>query len=134
MRSLLVVASLVSLTTGTLTAQQASPPSEGQQIFQTVCAMCHSVTPPPKLAPPISHAAAYYVRRYADPLPPLLAYLKEPAAERSAMPPHVIERFGIMPPQSHLSEAQLTAVARYILTLADTAHVRRGPGHNSHRR
>jgi len=134
MRSLSIVAGLLSLTTGALAAQQASPPSEGEQIFQTVCAMCHSVAPPPKLAPPISHAAAYYIRRFPDPLPPLVAYLKEPAAERSAMPAHVIERFGVMPPQSHLSDAQLTAVAKYILSVADTAHVRAQPGHRHHKR
>ncbi|MBX3147786.1 MAG: cytochrome c [Gemmatimonadales bacterium] len=134
MRSQLAIAGLLFLTTGALAAQQANPPSEGQQIFQTVCAMCHSVAPPAKLAPPISHAAAYYMRRFPDPVPALLAYLKEPAADRSAMPPHVIERFGIMPPQSHLSDAQLTAVARYILTLADTVHVRARPGHHSHQR
>jgi mono/diheme cytochrome c family protein len=35
-----------------------------------------------------------------------------------------------MPPQAHLSDAQLQAVARYVLALADTAHL--GAGH-SHR-
>ncbi len=134
MRSLFIVASLLSLTTGALAAQQAKPSGEGEQIFQTVCAMCHSVEPPPTLAPPISHAAAYYMRRFSDPLPALIAYLKAPAAERSAMPAHVVERFGIMPPQAHLSDAQLTAVAKYILSIADTVHVRGQPGNHHHQR
>jgi cytochrome c5 len=111
-------------------AQQAAPQPDGAQIFNLVCAMCHSVTPPAKVAPPMSHAAAYYVRKHADSVAAvnaLVAYLKEPAAERSAMPAHAIERFGLMPSQAHLPDAQLTAVARYVLTLADTAHV--GPGH-----
>jgi cytochrome c len=102
---------------------------EGEQLFNLVCAMCHSVNPPAKAAPPISHAAAYYLRRHADEeaaIAAMVAYLREPAAERSAMPAHAIERFGLMPSQGHLTEAQLRAAARYALSLADTAHVRAG--------
>lgn len=130
MRSVSMVAVVLSVNAGALAAQQASPPSEGEQIFKTVCAMCHSVAPPAKLAPPMSHAAAYYVRRHADPVPALVAYIKAPAAERSAMPPHAIERFGLMPSQAHLSDDQLTAVAKYVITLADTAHVKARPAGN----
>jgi cytochrome c len=107
-------------------AQQAAAPADGAQLFELVCAMCHSVAPPAKAAPPMSHAAAYYIRRHREPgaaLAALVAYLKAPTAETSAMPAHVIERFGLMPPQAHLAEAQLQAVARYALTLADTVHV-----------
>jgi hypothetical protein len=39
-----------------------------------------------------------------------------------------IERFGLMPAQAHLTDAQRVAVARYVLTLADTAHGQ-GGGH-----
>jgi cytochrome c len=107
------------------TAQDA-PPLEGEQLFQLVCAMCHSVNPPAKAAPPISHAAAYYIRMQGDrerALSAMVTFLREPSVETSAMPPHAVERFGLMPPQSHLTDAQLRAVALYSLSLADTVHV-----------
>jgi cytochrome c len=107
------------------TAQDVPPP-DGEQLFQLVCAMCHSVNPPAKSAPPISHAAAYYLRRHEDQgraLSAMVAFLREPSVETSAMPPHAVERFGLMPPQSHLTDDQLRAVALYSLSLADTVHV-----------
>jgi cytochrome c len=125
-----IAVALLMAGAGSVAAQQAQT-GEGEQLFNLVCTMCHSVNPPAKAAPPMSHAAAYYVRKFADrtaAVGALVAFLKEPAAERSAMPAHAIERFGLMPPQSHLSDAQLQAVARYALTLADTTHVHR-PGH-----
>lgn len=124
---------LVALGATTLPAlaQEASRAEVGEQVFALVCAMCHSINPPAKLAPPISHAAAYYLRRHPDAesaAAAMVDFLKEPAADRSAMPPHAVERFGLMPSQAHLSDAQLLAVARYALSLADTAHVRAPAG------
>jgi cytochrome c5 len=113
-------------------ARAAHP--EGAQVFDMVCAMCHSVLPPHKAAPPVSHASAYYLRKHVQ-LPAavaaMVAYLKEPAADRSAMPAHAIERFGLMPAQAHLTDAQLRAVARYVLAVADTVHV---SGNHQHQR
>ena len=80
----------------------------------------------------MSHAAAYYLRKHQDvdsAAAAMAAYLKQPAAERSALPAMAVERFGLMPSQAHLSDAQLQAVTRYTLTLADTAHV---SGHQHH--
>ncbi len=108
-----------------LGAQQQAAPVDGAQVFGMVCAMCHSVQPPAKAAPPMSHVTAYYLRKHGDTTAAataIVAYLKKPEAARSLMPPMAIERFGLMPAQAHLSDAQLNAVARYVLTLADTAH------------
>jgi cytochrome c len=131
MRAAALTATLIVLMATPAAAQQRGD-EEGARIFDMVCAMCHSMTPPAKAAPPMSHAAAYYIRKH-DTMPAsvaaLVAYLKEPVAERSAMPAHAIERFGLMPPQAHLSDAQLQAVARYVLALADTAHVSAGHSH-----
>jgi cytochrome c len=137
MRIACALAGVLFLAAGPLSAQQSTPQPDGAQIFNLVCAMCHSVNPPAKTAPPMSHAAAYYVRKHSDPeaaAAALVAYLKAPAAERSALPAHAIERFGIMPSQAHLPEAQLQAVARYALTLADTAHSHGHGGHQQPRR
>lgn len=134
MRTPGVLAALVLLAAGPLSAQQSATSPDGAQVFELVCAMCHSVNPPAKAAPPMSHAAAYYVRKHGrtpEAVSALVAYLKEPAADRSAMPAHAIERFGLMPSQGHLPEPHLQAVARYVLTLADTAHSH-GGGHGGH--
>ena len=131
MRVLSSVLVLLAVGASSLAAQEQAPP-DGAQLFELVCAMCHTVNPPPKAAPPISHAAAYYLRKYqsADSaVAAMVAYLKKPEAERSAVPAMAIERFGLMPSQGHLSDAQLDAVARYALSLADTAHV---GGHEHH--
>lgn len=122
---------LLAVGVSPLAAQEQAAP-DGAQIFQLVCAMCHSVNPPHKSAPPMSHAAAYYLRKHQEAdsaVAAMVAYLKQPAAERSALPAMAVERFGLMPSQAHLSDAQLQAVARYTLTLADTAHVSGHPHH-----
>jgi cytochrome c len=124
-----IVAAVITLAAVPAAAQQPTAGPDGAQIFELVCSMCHSVSPPAKAAPPMSHAAAYYLRKHPDATAAataLVAYLREPAAERSAMPAHAIERFGLMPSQAHLPEPQLQAVARYVLTLADTTHVHGG--------
>src|SRR5690606_36459531 len=113
------------LFTAPLAAQEPAQVSEGEHIFKMVCAMCHSVKPPATAAPPMSHATAYYLRKHGTPAAAtqaLIAYLKKPTAEQSLLPPMAIERFGLMPAQTHLSDAQLAAVAGYVLTLADTTH------------
>lgn len=123
---------LLALWAAPVAAQETTPPADGQAIFEMVCAMCHSVAPPAKAAPPMSHAVAYYLRAHADAdaaAAAIVAYLAKPDAAASVMPPHAIERFGLMPAQSHLSDAQLNAVAHYVLTLADTAHVGGGRMH-----
>jgi cytochrome c len=126
-----VIGAMIVAAAAPLAAQQQATAPDGEQVFRMVCAMCHSVSPPATtLAPPIAHAAAYYVRRYPaqdSAVAAMVAFLREPAAERSVMPAHAVERFGLMPAQSHLPDAMLAAAARYVLSLADTAHVRHPP-------
>ncbi|HEX6135500.1 MAG TPA: cytochrome c [Longimicrobiales bacterium] len=131
MRSIRLLLPVLAFTALPAAGQDPARP-EGQAVFEMVCAMCHSVQPPAKAAPPMSHATAYYVRGHTDRVAAaaaIVAYLKQPDAAASAMPPHAIERFGLMPAQSHLSDRQLRAVADYVLTLADTAHVGAGMRH-----
>lgn len=128
MRSCIIGAVVALAAVAPLSAQQQAASSEGEQIFQLVCAMCHTVNPPAKTAPPMSHVSAYYLRQHADrdsAVAALVSFLREPSAERSILPAMAIERFGLMPSQAHLSNAQLTAAARYVLQLADTTHQHR---------
>ena len=108
-----------------LAAQAGAPDADGAEVFQMVCSMCHTVNPPPKAAPPMSHATGFYLRQHETveaAATAIVAYLKQPDSTRSALPAHAITRFGMMPSQAHLTDVQLDAVARYVLTLADTTH------------
>lgn len=94
---------------------------DGKQIFEAVCAQCHAVEPPPKLAPPMSHVARHYLED-SDPEQArerIAAWLPAPSAERSLLPGHAIATWGLMPPLE-LSPSQARAVAAFVLTLADT--------------
>lgn len=95
--------------------------AEGKRVYDAVCATCHTVAPPATLAPPMSHV----VRHYRQALPNdaavvarITEFVRAPSAERSLMPAHARERFGLMPAQQ-LSANQLRAVAAYVITLAD---------------
>ena len=60
----------------------ASPP-DGKMIFEIGCALCHSLNPPAKKAPPISHAASYYLRRHGSEeaaVQAMVAFLQAPSA------------------------------------------------------
>jgi len=125
LRLLLPVLVALPMSVLPLAAQHGTPPPDGAELFQLVCAMCHSIDPPALLAPPMSHAAGYYLRAHGEGGAAelaMVAFLKDPAAERSLLPAHAVERFGLMPAQGHLSDTQLLAVVRYALSLADPTH------------
>ena len=123
-------------TSAPLVAQEQAFDPDGPQIFQLVCAMCHTVSPPPAAAPPMSHVAGHYRQKHRDDeaaIAAMVEYIRKPEAERSALPAHAIERFGLMPAQVQLTDAQLKKVARYALSLADTAHMMgSGEQHQGH--
>jgi mono/diheme cytochrome c family protein len=105
---------------GTLLEAQAAAVPEGKTTFETICAACHSVNPPAKLAPPMSHVSRYYKRTYSSEtefVEAVVRWVREPDRERSKMPAHVFDNFAIMP-AFPLPEPQLREVAKYIWTLA----------------
>jgi mono/diheme cytochrome c family protein len=104
----------------TLLEAQATGVPDGKTTFETICAACHSVNPPAKLAPPISHVSRYYKRHFANEtefVEAVVRWVREPDRARSKMPPHVFDNFAIMP-AFPLPEPQLREVAKYIWTLA----------------
>lgn len=107
-----------------LQAQDAVP--AGKATFDVVCASCHSIDPPHKLAPPMRHVARYYRRHFATEetfVDAVVQWVTRPDSARSRMPAHVIERFGLMA-AFPLPEPQLREVARYVWTLGDQEPLR----------
>lgn len=89
---------------------------EGERIFREVCSQCHTMDPPPDLAPPMSHVARHLREAFTDEdgaVEHVKNYLPSPEAERSILPEMARERFGLMPAQP-LSAELLEAVGRYI--------------------
>jgi cytochrome c len=107
----------------------------GEATYRAVCSACHTIDAPPSAAPPMSHVA----RHYRDAIPDtdaavarIAAFVRDPAAERSVLPAHAVERWGLMPPLD-LPEEQLRAVAAYVLSLPEDAGMDRQPHGGGHR-
>ena len=100
--------------------------ADGRAVFDAVCATCHTVDPPASLAPPMGHVARHYRAESGDDerrgVARIAQWVRTPARERSLLPAHAIERWGVMPALA-LSGAQLDAVARYVWSLGEEASV-----------
>lgn len=93
----------------------------GERIFEEICSQCHTLDPPPNLAPPMSHVARHLKQEFDDEagaVAHVLTYLPAPSAERSILPEMARQRFGLMAPLA-LPEEQLRAVGRYIWWMAN---------------
>jgi hypothetical protein len=104
--------------------------ARGKQIFETVCAGCHTVEPPPDSAPPMAHVVRHLrmeLKTYEAFAEHVRSYVSAPAAERSLLPPMAIERFGLMGALP-MGDSILTDVAAYLWTLGDSARPGRGKG------
>lgn len=94
---------------------------EGERLFQDVCSHCHTLEPPPNLAPPMTHVARHLRQAFAteeEALAHLRSYLPAPARDRSILPDMPHERFGLMPALP-LSPTLLDAVGRYVWFLGE---------------
>lgn len=106
--------------------------NDGAVLVESVCTACHSLQPPPTLAPPLNMVVRHYMEEFADRAEveeSIARWVVAPDPEKSGMPAHAIERFGLMPPIP-LTEAQRDAVAAYLVeTYGDAAmggHMRGG--------
>jgi cytochrome c len=107
----------------------------GEQLFQRVCSACHSLEGPPQMAPPMTHVARHYRQAFGDRergTAHMVAFVREPSAERSVLPAHARERWGLMPPLP-LPEAELRAVAEYVWQLPEPGGGMGGHRHQSDR-
>ena len=91
--------------------------AQGEAIVEGICSTCHSMDPPPKLAPPLMMVLGHYMDEFGAPdsaRDALILWLAGPDSTQSVLPAHAIERFGVMPPLPPLSDEQRSAVATYL--------------------
>ncbi|RXK82303.1 cytochrome c [Chlorobaculum sp. 24CR] len=103
------------LSTGTLSAS-ASAAVDGKAVFEKNCSVCHSVTPPPKSAPPILPISARYHQRFSsrsEGIKYMADFIKSPTKEKVLADQQAITRFGLMPPIP-LSAEELNAVSAWV--------------------
>lgn len=93
----------------------------GERIFNDVCSQCHTLDPPPNLAPPMRMVSTH-LRQVFDSedaaVDHVVSYAPAPEAVRSILPSHAIERFGLMPPQP-LRPDQLEKVGAYVWSVGE---------------
>lgn len=105
------------------TEPTAEEVARGQQVYELVCAGCHTLDPPPDSAPPMRHVARHLRRdltTFEAFSEHVRTYVPAPDAERSRLPPMAIEHFGLMAPLP-LTEDVLDSAAAYLWSLADSA-------------
>ncbi|ABB24822.1 c-type cytochrome [Pelodictyon luteolum] len=101
---------------------------DGKAVFERNCSVCHSVAPPPKSAPPIIPIASRYRAKFsskAEGVKAMTAFMQSPSKAASVIEAQAIERFGLMPAMSALSEADLRAAAGWVW---DQGGAGMGPG------
>lgn len=104
---------------GQKAVQPADDPVDGKEIFENTCATCHTVQPPPNLAPPMAMIVRHYRMALADSSAvkeALVSWVESPDTSKSLLPAHAIERFGLMAPLA-LNPEEINAVVDYVMTL-----------------
>lgn len=99
--------------------------TDGERVFNEVCATCHQLDPPASmasdrlLAPPMRMILRHYAMAFSTPdsiKSALTAWLAQPDVKRSVLPAHAVAKFGLMPSLT-ISETERSAVITYLLTL-----------------
>ncbi|MBN1278668.1 MAG: cytochrome c [Chlorobium sp.] len=97
-------------------AESATTNPDGKAVFEKNCSICHSITLPPKSAPPIVPVASIYHRQFTTKtagVNHMVTFMKSPSKSASKVDPEAISRFGLMPAME-LGDAELKAVAGWV--------------------
>jgi len=104
-----------ALAVAAVTNAQSTPPP-GEALWQARCAACHTLYPPPKAAPPAMGIVMHYSETYRtrDQFVDAVArWVAAPSKDKTHMPPHAIEKFGVMPPLG-FPDAEVRVIAAWM--------------------
>jgi mono/diheme cytochrome c family protein len=95
--------------------------SHGEAVFNQICTACHTVQPPPNLAPPMMGISGHYHDAFTDKdeaVAWMVAYIQSPDSAKSKLSPEAFRRFGAMAPLP-LPEEDLRAVMTWVWEMYD---------------
>lgn len=87
----------------------------GKQLFESYCSVCHSLEPPPKLAPPVRGIVMHYqadVSSKEEFAKEISKFVRDPAKQHPKLP-GAVTRFGKMPTFPY-SDEELQTIARWM--------------------
>ncbi|WP_244191148.1 MULTISPECIES: c-type cytochrome [unclassified Prosthecochloris] len=101
----------------------ASRELDGKALYERHCRVCHSMAPPPAVAPPVRGVAFHYreafdTREAAE--AHMVDFIKRPDSKKAICDPEAIERFGLMPAMT-LPDDELRAVSAWFWDQYDPA-------------
>lgn len=108
---------LASLMIGGWNQVSIAAAADGKALFEANCAVCHSMQPPPKSAPPVLGIALHYRKAFGTDrkaaIKHMVAFMQKPEATHSKLEPAAITRFGLMPAMT-LSVNDLRTVSAWL--------------------
>ena len=110
------VRSLTSMDSAVAAENTTASAMSGQELYTANCAVCHSMRPPAKTAPPIVGLATRFRTVYgnkSDAVDAMVSFMKNPDAGKSALGPQAIKRFGLMPAMA-MSDGDLEKVSGWL--------------------
>ena len=112
MSEIIIILCLLLISTNIADAEDSDI---GQKTYENICSSCHSLEPPPKLAPPIRGIYMHYSMQYKD-RDAFAKAIRDFAHDSEKAPmlmPQAQERFGKMP-QLPLKKEELESVGLWI--------------------
>lgn len=115
-----ILFSLVSLfiSMNTALAIDQAKFNQGRAVYEKHCIACHNYMPPPRNAPPLVGISGHYHQAFTEAAPAIAHiadFIKNPAPEKSKLPPMAINAWGLMPPlTTALTEEEIQAVAYWV--------------------
>jgi mono/diheme cytochrome c family protein len=115
----LIILLLLNLSQSVLAAEHDQALfNQGKTVYEKVCIACHNYLPPPKNAPPMIGVSGHYHQTFTDrkqAVSHIANFIRQPAKEKSKLPPMAINAWGLMPPLAvPLSTQEVQAVSYWV--------------------
>jgi mono/diheme cytochrome c family protein len=89
---------------------------DGEKLYNLRCAACHSLNPPPTLAPPVRGLIRHYTDEHQskkEVIKAIINFAKNPSEDHMVFPEMAKDRFGNMPPIP-FDEKELKVIAAWM--------------------